>query len=85
MILRWLPGTWRVPTLGELRQLANRDSKAPLDGWSFQFADGTYFGCSSSPPDAPPMMYWHLLFPDGETDWGPSNGGDPAVHLACVK
>ena len=85
-----LPGKWRVPTLGELRQLANRDTKSHLAGEIFQFDAGTYFIASSPAPHGWEKFSWHILFPQGGMDHGPdwANGAStalPFVRVACVK
>ena len=82
-----LPGKWRAPTLGELRQLAYRDIKAPELGDVFQFRAGTYFVASSPPPAGWEKFSWHILFPHGGTDHGTIDPGAPLppVRAACVK
>lgn len=84
-----LPGPWRVPTLGELRQLAMRDTKSHSES-AFRFDEGTYFIASTPAPKGWEAFAWHILFPQGGTDHGPdwANGAPttlPSVRVACVK
>jgi hypothetical protein len=82
-------GKWRLPTLGELRQLAWRDPTMQSSGSSLPFS-WKYYIASSPPPPEWSNYAWHILFPAGGTDHGPdlqqvSTYATPWVTVACVK
>jgi hypothetical protein len=83
------PAQWRLPTLGELRQLAARDPKAQSEA-TLPFDEGTYFIASTPAPKGWESYAWHILYPQGGTDHGPdwvnkAPTALPWVRVACVR
>jgi hypothetical protein len=78
---------WRVPTLGELRQVALRDPRPkPVDvPWVYPFKDwyaGSYLAAASQVLDQVGQPMWHFSFPLGTTDWNPNA---PSASVPCVS